>query len=60
MKLSLGMSLGIPSGGAIILGNEDGIPLEVGLGEELDAVSWMMLEPMTKLVALSLPVGLAE
>jgi hypothetical protein len=54
------MSLGIPSGGAIILGNEDGIPLEVGLGEELDAVSWMMLEPMTKLVALSLPVGLAE
>jgi ribosomal protein S12 methylthiotransferase accessory factor YcaO len=54
------MELGTPLGGEIILGRPDGIPLAVALGEtpELGVGSMMMLEPMTKLEALSEPVGL--
>jgi hypothetical protein len=40
------------------LGKEDGIPLEVGLGTgAFEVVSWMMVVPTTRLVALSVPVG---
>jgi len=58
-KLSAGIVLGTPPGGEIILGRLDGIPMAVALGEtpELGVGSMMMLGPMTKLDALSEPVG---
>lgn len=61
MKLSVEeMSLGTPPGGAIILGKDEGIPLEVGLGAAFEVVSWMMLVPTAMLVALSKPIGFCE
>jgi len=49
--------VGTPSGGAIILGKDEGIPLEVGVGVALEVDSRMMLVPTSMLVALSVPVG---
>jgi hypothetical protein len=60
MKLSADTSGRTPPGGAIILGKEDGIPLEVGLGAAFEVVSWMMLVPTAMLVALSKPIGFCE
>jgi hypothetical protein len=57
MKLSAETSVGTPPGGAIILGKEDGIPLDVGLGTAFDVGSMMILVPTIMLVALSNPIG---
>lgn len=59
MKLSWDTWFGTPSGGAIILGRNAGIPLDVGLGDAL-VLSMMMLVPTTKLVALSVAVAVSE
>lgn len=60
MKVSADTSLGIPPGGAIILGRLDGIPLDVGLGTAFEVGSWIMLVGMTKLEAPSVPILLCD
>jgi hypothetical protein len=47
---------GGPDGGAIILGNVEGIPEAVVVGDAVD-FSWMILEPKKSVVKLSVPVG---
>jgi hypothetical protein len=60
MKLSAGTVVCTPSGGAIIFGRFEGIVLAVGLGVAFAVGSCMMLVAMTRLVALSLPIGRSE
>lgn len=57
MKLSSGTVGGTPSGGAIIFGSDDGMELNVALGEGMVLGSLMMLVPTMKLVLLSVAVA---
>jgi hypothetical protein len=60
MKLSVGTLVCTPSGGAIIFGRFEGMVVAVGLGVGLAVGSCMMIVAMTRLVALSLPIGRSE